>query len=299
MSTLRGPLLMVAAMAGFAMQDAIMKDLVTRIPPGMVALWLGIGGALAFSVALWRKGEPLFDRRALRGAALLRNACETGAVITILLSVALVPLSVMSSILQAMPLAVTLGAALFLGEKTGWRRWTAILVGFFGVMLILRPGTVGFDAAALVPLAAVFFLSTRDLATKRLDSGISSLQVSAWGFAAVIPGGLLLLAMRGESLVVPSAGDAALLTLNVVVGMTAYVMLVLSTRTGNIATTTPFRYARLVFSMGLGVILFGERPDIWTLTGSVVIVGAGLYTLVREIQLGRRPVPTAETPTLP
>ncbi|MCA0205118.1 MAG: DMT family transporter [Proteobacteria bacterium] len=299
MSTLRGPLLMVAAMAGFAVQDAIMKDLVTRIPPGMVALWLGIGGALAFSLALWRKGEALFDRRALKGAALLRNACEMGAAMSMLLAVALVPLTILSSILQAMPLAVTLGAALFLGEKTGWRRWTAIMVGFMGVMLILRPGTEGFDAAALVPLVAVFFLSTRDLATKRVEPGISSLQVSAWGFASVIPGGLLLLAIRGEAPVLPSAGDAALLTLNVAVGMTAYVMLVLSTRTGNIATTTPFRYARLVFSMGLGVILFGERPDIWTLTGSVVIVAAGLYTLIREMRLGRRPAPTAETPTLP
>lgn len=299
MNALQGPLLMVAAMAGFAIEDALVKHLSTHLPPGEVALALGLGGALAFWVALLRQGVPFLDPRALRRAALLRNLSEMGAAMCMILGVALVPLSTVSSILQAMPLAVTLGAALFLGEKVGWRRWSAILVGFAGVMLILRPGSVAFDIMALIPLAAVAFLTIRDIATKRVDPGVSSLQLSAWGFFAVIPGGVLLLVLRGETLQVPTAPDGVLLVLNVVIGMGAYAMLVRSTRTGNLAATTPFRYSRLVFAMTLGVVVFGERPDVWTLTGSAVIVVAGLYTLLREIRLNRRPVASPETATLP
>jgi len=299
MNSLKGPLLMVAAMAGFAIEDAFVKVLAIDLPPGQIALALGAGGALAFWVALRRAGEPLFHPSALKGAALLRNLSEMGAAMCMILGVALVPLSIVSSILQAMPLVVTMGAAVFLGEAVGWRRWSAIGLGFVGVLLILRPGTEGFDSLALIPLLAVVFLSIRDIATKRVPDGISALQLSGWGFLAVIPGGLLLLLLRGEGPVMPNTMQSVLLVANVAIGVVAYMMLVLSTRAGNIAATTPFRYSRLVFAMLLGVIFFGERPDAWTLTGSAIIVVAGLYTLMREIRLNRRPVPTTETATLP
>lgn len=299
MNSLKGPLLMVAAMAGFAIEDAFVKVLAIDLPPGQIALALGAGGALAFWVALRRAGEPLFHPSALKGAALLRNLSEMGAAMCMILGVALVPLSIVSSILQAMPLVVTMGAAVFLGEAVGWRRWSAIGLGFVGVLLILRPGTEGFDSLALIPLAAVVFLSIRDIATKRVPDGISALQLSGWGFLAVIPGGLLLLLLRAEAPVMPNTMQSGLLVANVAIGVVAYMMLVLSTRAGNIAATTPFRYSRLVFAMLLGVIFFGERPDAWTLTGSAIIVVAGLYTLMREIRLNRRPVTTTETATLP
>lgn len=299
MNSLKGPLLMVAAMAGFAIEDAFVKVLAIDLPPGQIALALGAGGALAFWVALRRAGEPLFHPSALKGAALLRNLSEMGAAMCMILGVALVPLSIVSSILQAMPLVVTMGAAVFLGEAVGWRRWSAIGLGFVGVLLILRPGTEGFDSLALIPLLAVVFLSIRDIATKRVPDGISALQLSGWGFLAVIPGGVLLLLLRGEVPVMPNTMQSVLLVANVAIGVVAYMMLVLSTRAGNIAATTPFRYSRLVFAMLLGVIFFGERPDAWTLTGSAIIVVAGLYTLMREIRLNRRPVPTTETATLP
>jgi len=288
MSSLHGPLLMVAAMAGFAIEDALMKTLTVTLPPGEVAMSLGMGGGFAFWLVMRFRGERLFDRRALQGAALLRNLSEMGAAMFMILSVALVPLTVVSSLLQAMPLAVTMAAAVFLGEKVGWRRWSAILVGFSGVMLILRPGTAGFDSLALVPLLGVVFLTTRDIATRRVPAGITSLQLSGWGFLSAIPGGILLLLMRGETLIMPDGREAGLMLANVAVGVVAYMMLVLSTRAGDIAVTTPFRYSRLVFALLLGVIVFGERPDALTLTGSAIIVAAGLYTLMREIRLHRQ-----------
>ncbi|GAB4265915.1 MAG: DMT family transporter [Pararhodobacter sp.] len=293
MSPLRGPLMMVASMAAFAAEDAMIKALAARVPAGQIGLVLGLGGTLVFWALIRARGGRLFVAAGLKGAALVRNLAEMTAAMCMILSVALVPLSVVSAILQAMPLTVTMGAALVLGEPVGWRRWSAILVGFAGVLMILRPGSEGFDQLALLPLGAVLALTVRDIATKRLDPGISSLQVSGWGFFAVVPGGLLLLAIRGEGPVLPGALDAMLLGLTMTVGILGYGALVLATRVGAIAATTPFRYSRLVFALIIGVVVFGERPDAMTLGGSALVVGAGLYALLREMRLRRLSVRTA------
>ena len=287
MSTLRGPLLMVASMAGFAVEDALIKDLTARVPVGQVMFLLGVGGALIFAWLAARRGAGLWSMQALRGALLLRNTMEMVAAMAMILAISLVPLSVVSAVLQAMPLAVTLGAALFLGEPVGWRRWSAILVGFVGVLMIVRPGAEGFDPRALLPLFAVFALTARDLATRRIQGSVTSLQVSGWGFLSVIPGGLLLLAIRGDAPMMPQALDWGLLGLTILAGVLAYIALVTATRSGSIAQTTPFRYSRLVFAMLIGVLIFGERPDALTLAGSALVVGAGLYSLMREMRLGK------------
>lgn len=288
MSSLRGPLFMTLAMAGFAIEDALIKALAVRVPVGQVALTLGLGGALVFWLLL--RGRGLFTRRAVSGLVGLRNLSEGAAAGCMMLGIALVPLSVVSAILQVMPLAVTLAAAVILKEPVGWRRWSAIILGFGGVMLILRPGTAAFDWTMLLPLAAVGFLTVRDLVTRRLPGDVSTLQVSGWGFLAVIPAGLALLALRGEGLVMPAMLDWGLLLGCVAVGVAGYGALVLATRSGDIAVTTPFRYSRLVFAMLIGVVIFAERPDTLTLIGSAIVVVAGLYSLMREIHLKRREI---------
>ena len=284
-SALRGPLLMTLAMAGFAIEDALIKDISARLPVGQIAVILGAGGALVFWVLM--RGRGLFDRRALQGIIGLRNGAEALAAACMMLGIALVPLSVVSAILQVMPLAVTLAAAVILKESVGWRRWSAIIIGFGGVMLILRPGTAAFDWTLLLPLGAVVFLTVRDLATRRMPADVGSLQISGWGFLAVIPAGLMLLAIRGEAPAVPGLVDSALLLACIVVGVAAYGALVLATRSGDIGLTTPFRYTRLVFAMLIGVVVFAERPDAPTLIGAAIVVAAGLYTLMREMKVKR------------
>lgn len=288
MANLQGPILMVAAMLGFAVEDALIKHLAGRLPPGQIALALGLIGGTVFAVLLRRHGQRLFVAQGLKGAALVRNLCEVGAVITMTMGVVLVPLSVVSSILQAMPLAVTMGAALVLGEKVGWRRWSAIVVGFLGVLMILRPGFDGFDMRALIPLAAVLFLTARDIATRKVIGTVSSLHLSGWGFLAALPGGVLMLAFRAEMPILPTPVETVLLVGMALIGVSAYFALVMATRGGALATTTPFRYSRLVFALILGAVFFGERPDALTLLGSALIVGAGLYTMAREMRLARQ-----------
>ncbi|PVH28564.1 DMT family transporter [Pararhodobacter oceanensis] len=287
MNTLRGPMFMVLSMAGFAAEDALIKGLALRVPIGQIGLFLGFGGALVFGIMAYVQGYSLFDRKALRGAVFLRTFAELFAVIFMLLSISMAPLSVVTAVLQAMPLTVTLAAAVFLREPVGWRRWSAIVIGFAGVMMIVRPGASGFDPYVLLPLGAVVALTVRDLATRNVPATVASSQVSGWGFAAAIPGGVILLLLRGDPLIVPTALDWGLQALTLLAGILGYITLVLATRVGDIGLTMPFRYSRLVFGMLIGVIVFGERPDLLTLIGAFLIVAAGLYTLMREMRLRR------------
>ncbi len=287
MNTLHGPLFMVASMAGFAAEDALIKALADSVPIGQIGIFLGVGGVLVFGILAQIQGHSLLDRQALRGAVLLRNLAEVCAVVCMLMGIAMAPLSIVTAVLQAMPLTVTLAAAVFLREPVGWRRWSAIIIGFIGVMMIIRPGASGFDPYVLFPLGAVIALTVRDLATRQIPASVASIQVSGWGFATAIPGGLFILLMRGEGLVNPSALDWGLQGLALLAGILGYTALVLATRAGDIGLTTPFRYSRLVFGMMIGVIVFGERPDWLTLAGAALIVGAGLYTLMREMRMRR------------
>ncbi|MCC5969711.1 MAG: DMT family transporter [Pararhodobacter sp.] len=287
MNNLRGSLMMVAAMAGFAIEDAVIKYLAASLPVGQIMVLIGLSGALVFGLIAHRRGYSLFVPEVLRGAVLVRNLTEMLGAAAFVMAIVLAPLAAVTAILQAMPLVVTLGAALFLGEPVGWRRWSAILIGFAGVVLIVRPGSADFDPASLLAVIAVLALSARDLATRRVPVRVHSLQLSGWGFAMVAPAGLLLMVAAGAAPVMPVASQWGWLAAALGAGILAYAALVSATRLGDIAVTTPFRYSRLIFAMLIGFVIFGEIPDAMTLAGSALVVGAGLYTLWRQLRLQR------------
>ncbi|SDX51849.1 DMT family transporter [Roseicitreum antarcticum] len=291
---LRGAILMVLAMAAFATEDVFIKIISDALPLGQILILLGIGGGILFSIVLLRIRRPLFPRALWSRPVVLRNLCEMVGTTGFVSAIVLTPLSSASAILQALPLAVTLGAALFLGEDVGWRRWSAIIVGFCGVLLVLRPGLQGFEPASLLAVVGVFGLAGRDLATRRIPATLSSWQVSAWGFLSVIPAGAMLLVWGQQAPAMPDPLNVLLLVLALTSGMVGYYMLVASVRLGQIAVITPFRYSRLLFAMVLGVAVFGERPDALTYMGAAIIVCAGLYTIIREQRLRRSsPAPQA------
>jgi drug/metabolite transporter (DMT)-like permease len=287
MSNARAAILMVLSMAGFAVEDAIIKYLSAWLPVGQVIMVIGCGGLLVFAMLARRARVRLWDLRAVQGAALGRNLTEMGAASCFVMAIALVPLAVVTAILQAAPLLVTMGAAVFLGEKVGWRRWLAIAVGFVGMLLILRPGSVAFDPAVLLAVVGVILLSARDLLTRRVRADIHSVQLAGWGFFMVIPAGVLLMLVMQQPPVVPTLTQGAWLGFGLVAGVLAYSALVQATRLGDLAATTPFRYSRLVFAMAIGALVFGEHPDALTIAGSILIVAAGLYSLLREHRLRR------------
>lgn len=277
---LRGALLMVASMAGFAVEDMFLKAAAQTMPVGQVTLIVGLCGMVVFGLLSWRAGEPPLPRAIMHPALLVRSMFEVAGRLFYALAIALTPLSTTSAILQATPLVVVAFAALFLGERVGWRRWSAVLVGFIGVLIILRPGVEGFSALSLLAVAGMLGFAGRDLATRAAPKVLSNRQLGLAGFAMLSLAGVILLAQSGGA-VMPDLRGLGLLAGTAVFGILAYHALTGAMRTGEVSFVTPFRYSRIVFALVLAVFVFGERPDAATLIGSALIVASGLYTLAR------------------
>lgn len=277
----QGMALMTLGMLGFAVEDVFIKLAAERVPPGQIILVLGAGGAVLFALLARSQGLRLWSRAALHPAVLGRNAFEMAGTFFYILALALAPLVVVSAIFQAMPLAVTLGAALVLGEAVGWRRWTAIAVGFAGVLVVIRPWGAGFEPASLLALGAVVGLAGRDLFTRRVPAGTPSFLLAGWGSLAVALVGAAQLLVTGGP-VQPTGTEALWLLGALAFGSGGYWVLTEATRVGELSAVMPFRYARLLFALLLGLLVFGERPDAWTGLGAAMIIGSGLYAFARE-----------------
>lgn len=278
---LKGAVWMVAAMAGFAVEDMFLKASKAHMPLGQALLAFGLIGMVFFAAMAWRQGEVVFHPAALSRPLLLRSGFEVTGRLFYSLAIALTPLSVASAILQATPLVVVAGAALIFGETVGWRRWAAIFVGFAGVLVILRPGLDGFSLMSLVTVVGLIGFAGRDLATRAAPKGLSNRQLGVYGMAMLALAGAIILSVTGGA-VWPDATGAALVLAMSGFGIAAYFALTVAMRTGEITAVTPFRYTRLVFAMIAGVVVFGETPDALTLTGSAMIVASGIYTLNRS-----------------
>lgn len=279
---------MVASMAIFAVEDLFLKWAATDLPPGQVIAMLGLAGAIAFGLAEKARGGRVLSQRFLDPSVVVRNLAEASSSLLWIVALAIIPLSLNSAILQAMPLAVTLGAVLFMGEKVGWRRWTAICVGFVGVLVILRPGTGGFQAGALLTVASVVVLAARDLATRAVPGDISTFQLTTWAYVALVPAGLLLMVILGDAVAMPTPPQWAGLAAALVSGILGYYGVTLAMRMGEVSAIAPYRYSRLVFSLIVAAIFLGERPDVWMHVGATLVVGSGLYAFARERMLRRR-----------
>ena len=278
---LRGILLMLVSMALFAVEDMFLKLASAGLPTGQIIFAAGFFGAPVFAVMAWGKGARIFSAAALHPAVLLRALGEMVGTFGYILALATVPLSTISAVLQALPLAVTMAAALFMQEKVGWRRWSAITVGFAGVILVIRPGMEGFHPQALWGILTVAGLALRDLAARAIPRECSDAQVSCWGLIAVTLLGVLMMAGQGD-VRVPSLAQSGMLLGAIAFGTIGYWAVTGATRTGEVSVVAPFRYARLVFAIIIGAVVFAEIPDVITLSGAALIIGSGLYSFARE-----------------
>ncbi|MBD9525695.1 MULTISPECIES: DMT family transporter [Paracoccus] len=284
----RAAMLMLVSMVLFAVEDMFIKLLSQELPFAEVLGMIGLLGWLCFWGMLKLQGGHMWTRDLARPLVVLRNLAEAVGSIGIVVALALTELSSTSAIMQALPLAIVLGAAVFLGEPVGWRRWTAIGVGFLGVLLVLRPGLGDFQPASLMALVAVIGLAARDIATRRIPAQIHSLQLAASAFFAILLASIAMGVVLGQEFVMPSLRQWLLFAGCMAVGVAGYSLLVTATRLGEAAALAPFRYARLVFALTLAVIVFGERPDALTLSGAGLIVASGCYAMWREAILRRR-----------
>ena len=278
---LRGALFMTGSMAAFTLNDGFMKALSGELPLmqaifirslGVVVLLAGLAwsqNALRFSIS-----KPDLKLIGLRAVA------EIAAVFFFITALFNMPIANASAILQALPLTVTLAGALFLGEAVGWRRFGAILLGFVGVLLIVQPGGDGFTIYSVYALAAVVFVTIRDLAARRLSPEIPSLMV------ALLTAVSLCVAFGLGSLTttwapISQAAWGNLIGAGVFV-LGGYVFSVAAMRVGEIGMVSQFRYTSLLVALILGLLVFGEWPDALTLIGAAIVVATGLFTLWRE-----------------
>ncbi len=289
MNNVHGILLVVAAMAAFTLEDMFIKRLSGGgMPVGQILILLGLGSAAIFALMARIEGSRISARAAWQRPFLWRALFEAGAAMAFVTALSRVEISVVAAVFQATPLAITAGAAIFLGEEVGWRRWSAIGAGFCGVLMIIRPGLEGFQPAALFVLISVACVAARDLITRRIDLAVASSVVSFQGFAALVPAGMVLVLSGGEARAALTVADVAMLSGAVIFGALGYYCIVRAMRIGEAAVVTPFRYSRLLFSLIIGALVFGERPDAITLTGAALIIVSGLYTFLRERRLARR-----------
>ncbi|MDO5370878.1 DMT family transporter [Paracoccus sp. (in: a-proteobacteria)] len=274
----RGALFMCLAMAGFSVEDALLKLAAGSLPVGQVLMTFGVFGVIAFSAWAMGSGEPPVSRAMLRPAMILRSLSEVVGRLFFMLAIALTPLSTASAILQATPLVVMVGAVVIFGERIGPRRWLAVAVGLAGVLMILRPGAQGFGPLSVLAVLATLGFAGRDLATRAAPPALSFRQLGVLGFIMLIVAGLISLPF-GPAPVRPDAATWFGLVAASVAGIGAYTSLTIAMRTGEVGAVTPFRYTRLVFAMIAGIMVFGERPDLSTVTGSVLIILAGITAL--------------------
>ncbi|MBI1621004.1 DMT family transporter [Aquamicrobium zhengzhouense] len=287
----RGALFMTLAMFCFALEDMALKAAVQEVPVGQAILIFGIAGTLVFTLIARASSQPALHPAITSPVMLLRSLSEICGRLFYSVAIALTTLSSVSAILQATPLIVALGAVLFFNEKVGLSRWTAIAVGFVGVLFILRPGVDGFEPASIFAVLGTLGFAGRDLATRASPVSMTTAQLGVLGFSVLSVSGLILLAWSGEA-VWPTARAWALLALTTAVGCIAYGALTRAMRSGDISVVAAFRYSRLLFAFALGIFVFNERPDLLTYIGCVIVVGSGI-ALLRSPRTSRTEAGTA------
>lgn len=274
---------MIAAMLVFTCVDAAVKVAGRFATTGQLLLVVSIGSLLIFLPLLKRNGEAFFSRNVFHKAMIVRSLGELFAWFGLTEALRAAGLGTVTAVMQVQPLVVVLGAALFLAEPVGWRRWTAVLIGFIGVLIILGPGVAGLNAGLLWTIPAILGLTMRDLASRVLPQGVSTSFAVSWAMVVIVIYSAGFVAFEGGW--VPIAREGWF-WMGLLVGLTSLGMalITIAMRTGEASVVAPLRYTRIVFGLGLAYLFFGEvpAPTIWL--GAALIVGAGLYSYWREMR---------------
>lgn len=283
----RGSLIMMGSMAAFTFNDVVLKTLSGDIPLFQAIFIRGCFVTTALlAFVIWKGWFDLRHSARDWGLIALRTLGEICATMTFLWALFNAPIGSVTAVLQATPLVLTLAGAVILKEPVGWRRYGAILVGFFGVMLIVKPWASSFNPYVLFAVATLGFIVVRDLPTRRLSRSVPSIFVALMASVAVTTTGAIGTMSRewvamDASDILTLAGAASFL-------LVAYVLAVSVMRVGDMAVVQVFRYTAIIWALLLGYLVFGERPSPLTLIGAAIVVTMGVYTFYRERQVRNR-----------
>lgn len=278
-ANLIGALWMIAAMAAFAVEDSFVKAASKTLPTAQILMMFGIGGAVVFALLARASGQKLLVPEVLAFSMRIRVVFEIAGRLFYVIALTLIPLSTATVILQATPILVVAAAAMIFKEKVGWRRWTAIAVGMLGVLVIIQPGTESFSLLSLVAVAGMIGFAGRDLASRAAPKSLGTNVLGFYGFLAVLVAGIVFQPWSSPP-VQPSFQSLAYLAVAALSGVFAYACLMKAMRTGEVSAVTPFRYTRLIFGLGLGLLFFNEQLTVATVIGSLLIVLSGLFIML-------------------
>ena len=277
----KGILLMLISMAAFAVGDTFVKISGSFLSPSQIMFFLISGGLVIFTLISLSKGEKLRDRRAFSPILLIRYSAEMLGLVAMIMGLTKIPLSVVGTVTQASPILVAAGAVIFFKEVVSWRRWSSIIIGFFGVVLVIQPTGQSLDYAVIWPVAALVAFSVRDLVTRLTPSDIPSASIATFTMIAAFPFTVAWVFFSGQKFFPPGI-EWAIVAGMIILGSIGYLLLITSLRIGDLSAIMPFRYSRIVFLLILGVLVFGERPTLSMLAGSALILISGLYIMWRE-----------------
>lgn len=288
MNNFKGSVFMILAMFAFTLEDFFLKKATKFVPLGEILIICGLLGVIFFLGCSFIAKQNIIYEESLSAILIVRSIFEISGRVFYALAIAMMPITNASAILQATPIVVVLGAVIFLKEKVGWRRWGAILFGFFGVLLIIQPGAEGFNIFSIFAVLGMIGFAGRDLATRMSPSNMSNFQLGTFGFLMVFISGILITLFNlfifpsNAVWINISAKNLGFIVANGVAGIIAYQCLTIAMRNGDVSFVTPFRYVRVLFALFFGVILLGEEPNILVLSGSLVVVLSGIYIILRR-----------------
>lgn len=294
--TLRAIILMVAGSFFFTLGDMFMKLASQTVPLGQVVVTLGLGLMVFFAVLARRDGQRFFERRLLHHAMAMRCIGEAVAIVGVPIALRFSPMATVSALMQSLPLVLTLMAVVFLREPLRWRRSIALIVGFLGVLVIIRPGLDTFDLFAAFTLLGVLGMAIRDLGTRIMPAGISTPILGFWGAVAIVLTGIGMI-LIGGAVIMPTREAWLFLIGLIIFGCFGTLAVAMAMRLGEVSLISPFRFIRVVFGVGVAVLILGESVEAPVIIGAAMVVGAGLYSLLRERQLALRAKPGTTGPS--
>jgi drug/metabolite transporter (DMT)-like permease len=285
----RNNLLAIAAVigAGFFLicGDALLRNASRELPLGEVIAGRSIVACACLALAAWWQGVLTWHRGLNSIAMAVRILGEIGAALFFIAAILRMPFANAAAILQFIPLVTTLAAAWLFAERVGWQRWCAGAIGLIGVGLVLQPGSSGFTWWSLLAVAAMLCMSLRDLATTRIDRNVPALLIGAVSAAGVVAGGIALLPLAPWSM--PSIEAAGLVAAGGVFVAAGFYCMVQAMRLGEVSAVAPFRYGTVLWALLIGIVVWGEVPNLVAVFGIVIVIAPGLFMLARERRLAQ------------
>ncbi|MGE5511756.1 MAG: DMT family transporter [Bacteroidota bacterium] len=284
-ANLKGIIAMSVAMASFACGDTLMKIASSSLPTSELLFFRGLVVTLIAAGAALVMGAFFELRAAMSRAMAVRAIGDVGGGWFFQSGLARLAYADLTAITQLGPLMITAASALFLGERVGWRRWSAAVVGLIGVLIIIRPGSDAFNWWAVAGIASAVCSTIRDLATRRIDRRVPPVLIMTISAGTVTVAALCVAPFAKWAM--PTGGLLLMLAAAGVFSLFGQLCTIVAMRTGEVSAVAPFRYTIIPFSILSGMIVFNYLPDVATLIGICIVAGAGLYTFFREQTLRR------------